>query len=59
MNAETIHTITECATSVGIACIFIYLITVVRGVYNDFGKPIDEHTEKIAELEKRLTAIGG
>lgn len=57
MTAETLDIITKAVGLVGCVITFIYLLFVVRGVYTVFGKPIDEHTKKIDELEKRINDI--
>lgn len=57
MTAETIDIITKAIAFVGVISALIYLFFTVHGVYTDFAKPIDEHTEKIKELEKRLDRL--
>lgn len=57
MTAETIDIITKAIGFVGVIAAIIYLLFTVHGVYTDFGTPIDEHAEKIKQLEKRLDRL--
>lgn len=42
-----------------ITIVFIYMIFIVRKLYTDFAEPVDEHTQRIKELENRISKIEG